>query len=424
MDRPISTWWTIMGWLTSTFLFYGVTRLFGGVTSGDASDSINTAWAFAHGIPSCAYAPGNQFGLPYTAPLYPLLSGGLAALLRIGHSVTFPNRAQMGPHCSNAINAMYHWWLKSGSLIPTIRLGYVGWLFLMVGAVALLRATGRGRTRWESTALVLLALTPSVAMCLNEYFHPQDLVAMGLILVGISFACRDSWTGVGVLLGLALATQQFTLLALAPLVVVAPPRRLVRMLLSLVGTFGVIVITVVTLSSSESLKAIFAGSGTTWNSGTLLDALHLSGGLLFLISRFLPIVAAMTLAWWFGNRIGPAVLAPVPLIALVTSSMILRLIFEVNFWGYYLMATSVLLILLDVALSRIRWQLILWLVLQPFAFHPVIGGVRSFGPEHVSWLPLWLWQIIFASGALALVVIPLAGPHHRARSTITSNVQE
>ena len=113
LSQPISQWWCALGWFASTAIFVGLTRLLGGITTGDASDSVNTTWALAHGIQSCAYAPGNQFGLPYTGPLYPLLSGGVAALMRIGHSVPFPTQQQMGLHCSSAIIAMYHWSVRS-----------------------------------------------------------------------------------------------------------------------------------------------------------------------------------------------------------------------------------------------------------------------------------------------------------------------
>ncbi len=407
LNHPLSNWWCMSSWMASSAIFVLLVQALGGPTSGDASDSVNTAWAFAHGIPACAYAPGNQFGLPYSAPLYPIVSGSLAALFRIGHSIAFPTRVQMGSQCSNAINAIYHWWLQSGALQPTLELGYIGWLILMVGAVVLIRSIGRGRTRWEPITLLVLAISPSVFMCLHEYFHPQDLMTMGLILIAIALARRGSWIGVGMLIGLALATQQFALLALAPLAVVAPRDRLNQMVASMLGTFALVMVPLVILSSSSSVKAIFAGSGTTWDSGTMLDAFRFSGSLLFFMSRFLPIVASMLLAWFVSDRIGSKALEPVPLIALVAASMSFRLIFEVNFWGYYLMATSVLLVLLDVARQKVRWQLIVWLVLQPLAFHPVLGSTSSFGPEHISWLPLWLWQMIFAFGALALALFPV-----------------
>ena len=401
--------WSVlaMGWLVASALFAGVTQLLGGVTSGDASDSINTTWAFAHGVPACAYPPGNQFGLPYIPPIYPLFTGAISALTRIGHSVTFPSAAQMGPHCVNAVTSMYYWSLKSHSLDPTLRLGYSSWLILAVGAVALLRASGRGRSGWEPLGLILIALVPSLLMSLHEYFHPQDIMALGLILGALAGARRGKWGIAGLLIGAAVMTQQFALLATIPLVFAVPRDRLNKFIVSLVASLGVIIIPVLLLSSQGSLKAVLTGSGTTWNSGTLLDGTHLQGPALFIAARYLPIAASLVLSWWARQEIGDRLLDAVPLVSLAATCLSFRLVFEVNLWGYYFLAVSVLLILLDVIRGRIRWQLILWLALQPTAFLPVLGPTSSFGPEHTSWLPLWLWQLILVGGALALSLGPL-----------------
>ncbi|MFI5035601.1 MAG: hypothetical protein ACHQFZ_05295 [Acidimicrobiales bacterium] len=407
LNRPLSTWWCVLGWLGASAVFIGGTQLIGGVTSGDASDSINTTWAIAHGVPACAYAPGNQFGLPYSAPLYPSLSAALAALLRIGHGVSFPTMGQMGRHCSTAIAAMYRWSLRSHALRPTVELGYVGWLFLAAGSVSLLRTSGRGRNGWEPLTLLLIALVPSVSMCLHEYFHPQDLMAMGFVLGGLAAAGRGSWRWSGVLLGLAVATQQFAWLVLLPLAVVAPPRRVVRLAGAAFTTVAAVAAPLVVLSSSGALKAVLAGSGTTWTSNTLLDATRLPGPLLFFASRYLPIAAAMVLAWWAAHRLGEDVLAPVPLISLLATSLSLRLVFEVNLWGYYFMAVGVLLVLLDVIRGRVRWSLLGWLALVPVAFRPVLGTVSSLRTEATWWLPVWLWQVLLVTGAAALAISPL-----------------
>ena len=407
MNRQLPLYVQVMGWLASSALFIVVTQLLGGVTSGDASDSINTTWAFAHGIPACAYPPGNQFGLPYIPPVYPLFTGAISALLRIGHSIAFPSAAQMGPHCINAVTSMYYWSLKSHSLGPTLQLGYLSWFVLAAGAVSFLRASDRGRTVWEPLSLILIALIPSLLMSLHEYFHPQDIMALGLILGALAGARRGKWGIAGVLIGAACMTQQFALLAAVPLVFAVPRDRINIFFVSSVTSLGAVIVPVVLLSSRGSLAAILTGSGTTWNSGTVLDGTHLQGPILFIASRYLPIAASLVLSWWARQEIGQRMIDGVPLLSLVATCLSFRLVFEVNLWGYYFLAVSVLLILLDVIRGRIRWPLIVWLALQPIAFRPVLGSTSSFGPEHTSWLPLWLWQIILVGGALALSVGPL-----------------
>ena len=379
----------------------------GGPTSGDAADSLNTTWATAHGMLSCAYAPGNQYGLPFSGPLYPLASGGIAAVLRIGHHVPFPTSADFGPHCTNAVSSMYYWSLHSRALAPTLLIGYAGWLAILVGVVALLRTSGRGRSGWEPLGLILLATVPPVFMCLHEYFHPQDLVAMGLTLGGVACIRRASWSWAGILFGLAFTSQQFTLLALAPLVVLTPTKQLAKFVSAIVGSVILVAAPLAAFEPRATLKAVLAGSGTTWTSATLLDVTRLSGPWLFFCSRFLPIAAAMVLAWWAHDRLGAFVFEPVPLISLVATSLSLRLLFEVNLWGYYFMAVAVTVLVLDIVRGRLRWSYFAWLALVAIAFRPVIGAVSAWTGQASPWLPLWTWQLVLASMGVTLAFSPL-----------------
>ena len=52
----------------------------------------------------------------------------------------------LGVHCVDAYHAMYNWAQNSAAIFPTIGFGYISWFFLLVGVVAVLRASGRGRT--------------------------------------------------------------------------------------------------------------------------------------------------------------------------------------------------------------------------------------------------------------------------------------
>jgi hypothetical protein len=407
LEQPLSQGWCALGWLFSTTVFVGLTRLIGGLTTGDASDSVNTTWAIAHGIPSCGYAAGNQFGLPYTGPFYPLLSGGLAAALRIGQSAPFPTRGQMGSHCSTAIVAMYHWSVRSHALLPTVRIGYVTWFILMGGVVAVLRASGRGRCGWEPVALVFVALAPPVYMCLHEYFHPQDLAALGLVLAGIACVRRDERVWAGVFFGLAFTAQQFAVLVIAPLIVVAPKDRRTKFVGAMVLSVLAIVGPLTALVSTKAISVALVGSGDSSVANTLLGLLHPQGSPGLLLSRFTPVIAAVITAWWISKRVGSAVFEPVPLIALVATSLSYRLVFEVNLWGYYFMAVAVLLIILDVVRGRISVLLLVWLALVVIAFYPTSNPAGVFRTATPLWFPLWLWQLVLVPIALGLAIHPL-----------------
>lgn len=407
LSRPLSAWSCALGWVAATGAFVGFTRLLGGLTTGDAADSVNTTWALAHGAAACAYAPGNQYGLPYSAPLYPLLSAGAAALTRIGRARAFPTSHQLGPHCASAVNAMYHWSLRTGALAPTLRLGYLGWLALMIGVVALLRASGRGRTRWEPVTLLLVAIAPPVAMCLSEYFHPQDLLAIGLVLGALAFVGRGRWGWAGALLGLAFTSQQFAVLALAPLLVVAPRVAWTRFLGAAIGAAAVVIGPLLVLTSGTALRAAVIGSGDSSVTNTLLGDTHLRGVALFALSRLTPVVAMLVVAWRLRATLGARALAPDVLVALVAGAFVLRLVFETNLWGYYFMAPAVLLLVYDALVGRLRILTLVWLGLIALAFLPRTGSATQFVTPAPEWLPLWLWQVVLVTPALILAFAPL-----------------
>ena len=390
-NRPLSGTWCVVGWLGAIAVFMGVVRFVGGGPSEiDLGETIYSTWAVAHGHLSCAYSPVSSFPFPFVArpgpfiaPLWPLVSGWLSALFGVGHNVAFPSGSAMGPNCSTALVAMYKWSLGSNAVLPTMRIGYVSWLILMAGVVAVLRASGRGRCGWEPTVLVLLALASPVWMPLTMAFHPQDLIAMGLALGGLACVLRGRWVWAGVLLGLAITSQQFALLVLAPLIFVVPPHRRVRLVGSAIGMWSIVVVPMLAITSGRAFRAVVLGSGNTPSiGGTVLSYMHLDGVLLVIVSRVLPIVVAMALARWAMRRLGPGALAPLPLISLVATSLALRLVFEQNIFGYYFLALCVTLVLLDAIKGRIRGELVAWVALITLVSNPVPFGVIN---NSVAW---------------------------------------
>ena len=469
LDRSLSGWWCVLGWLAASAVFFAVVRFLGGISEGDAAESAYSTWAVAHGHLACAFPPGTAYRFPtiarpvtFVAPLWPLVSGAFAALAGIGHNVPFPSQAALGPHCSTALVAMYKWSIKSGAVPATVRLGYLSWFVLMAGVVAILRATGRGRRGWEPLTLVLLALVPSAFMPLTQLFHPQDLVAMGLVLGGLACVRRDWWIWAGILLGLAVTSQQFALLVAAPLGVLAPTNRRVRFAGSTIGAAAFVIVPLIAVTSGRALRSVLLGSGNTASfGGTVLREMHVNGGLLVPLSRILPIVVSMGLARWAVRRLGSSVLEPIPLLSVIATSLSLRLVFEQNLFGYYFMALAVTLTLADIVGGRIRGKLVAWLVLLALAFSPVPWGFvsnsvswgiqeREFLPficmgavlsllvvdltrgrirwylagwlgvaavafARVPWtsppfreaMPIWFWQIVMVGGGVALAVGPL-----------------
>ena len=468
LNRPISTLMSVVGWISATTVFVGLSAVIGGPAQGDAAVSVYSTWAVAHGHLACAYSAIHNFHFPavanpYTliAPLYPLLSGAILAVVGIPGAKAFPTSAQLGPQCSKAFGAIYHWSIQTDTIDTTIRVGYVCWLVLLAGTVAVLRASGRGRRGWEPFTLVILALLPPVLECVVIFFHPQDLLAMGLVLGCLALVLRGRWGWAGVMLGLAFTSNQFVILAAAPLIILAPGRERIRMSLGSLGAFALVVAPMMVITSGRVWRSAIIGSGfNPARGGALIWELHWKGAPQFGVSRVVPIACSLGLAWWARRRLGDRALEPAPLFAILALSFTFRLMFEVSFWGYYLTAVAVMLVVLDVVSGRIRGQVVAWLALVTLVFNPVpyafLSNGTSWGlraqqlmPDYflvgavlvilvdvlrhkvkwylVSWvvlvgltlvrrpwthelarrqLPVWFWQVVLVSTVLWLVVEP------------------
>ena len=412
LDAPITWWARVGGWAVATAAFAGGVLLGGGPSTGDTQLSVYATWAIAHGHLACAYPPGSVAGYTPAAPVWVLAAAAMAAALRLGASVPFPTAHALGAHCEHAGALIGAWSYHARALAPTVRLGYVAWAVLAAGVVALLAAAGRGRTRWEPLALVAVALCPGTVMCLTEFFHPQDLVAMGLALAATAAVLRDRWAAAGVLLALATCAQQFTLLVAVVLLVVVPARGRVRFVASAAVTVLVVALPLGALTSWRALPTVLAGSGESTAAGSLVVSLGLHGSAQFALARILPLALAALAAGVALDRLKERARTPGVLTALVALAVALRLPFDVAIWGYYLMATSVALVVCDVARRRLRLGLLVWLVLTWVA---EADGAVIYAPRGVV-VPSWCWQVALDAGALALAGSAVYGAMHEESS--------
>ncbi len=427
LAKPLSGAQCLASWVLATGIFCGLVALLGGPTQLDAVESLYPTWAIAHGSLACSYPPANSitnsFQLlyqPFAAvpPLWPLISGGLSTLSGIGHTVPFPTQHALGAGCANGYAKMYRWSLGANAMSPTIDLGYASWIALLAGFVAVLRAAGRGRSRWEALGVVFLALVPIAWMPLLYEYHPQDLVALGLGVAGTACALRGRWVWAGVLVGLAVTSQQFALLILIPLVIVAPGRNRWRFLISSAVSVVVVSVPLLVATSGRAIHAVLVGTGDSGGrGGTVLWNLlsqpayfgsRPTAALLF-CARTLPIAVSVALAWWALRRLGPRALDPIPLLSLIATCLSMRLVFEEGLFGYKFMALAVLLILLDIVRGRIRGQLLAWLALVTMAFNPILDlNRRWWAHDAAIAIPLTLIAIV-------VFVIVRDAVHHRVR---------
>lgn len=388
LERPLSTLSCIAGWLFATIVFVWLVAAIGGPVEGDAALSVFSTWAIAHGHIACSYSsiginklPSLARPISFIPPLYPSLSAGVLALFHSTYNVPFPTAAQMGHHCLTANASMYQWAGNSGAIKPTIRISYLIWIALMSGTVAVLRASGRGRKGWEPATLLFLAVAAPVFECLTEYFHPQDILAMGLALCSLACVLRGRWVWAGFFIGMAFTSNQFALLFAGPLLVLAPRELRVKFTTSAVAVSALISLPVIILTSGNAFSASILGSGFTpaKGGGTVLSETHLRGAALFVIARVLPIVLAMALAWWAKQRLADDVLQPIPVFSIIATALALRLMFEFSLYGYFLLGVTTMLVLIDVVAGRFRGQMLTWLALVTVIFDPFPWGFASNG---------------------------------------------
>jgi hypothetical protein len=413
LDHHLSARWCAVGWLGSCALFFYMTHMVGGVLFGDGWESFIPASALAHGDLSCMYAP--MTNPSYTAPVYSLIAAGLSLIFRAGHAVPFPAGAALGPNCAYAHVAIYKW-LFTSNVVPSAKwFAYVSWPIFVVGAAALLRTTTRARTWWEPVTALAIAATPPVLMSLTSFYHPEDLVCLGLIFGSLAAVRRERYVLAGIVLAGALLSQQFAILAAIPIVLTLPIPAAKRVVPALAGTLVAIVGVLALVSHGHDLSSLTTAGDTDYVGEVWIALLHVTGTWrLTLISRAPPIVLVGALAL-FSRRL-PQSDATVPL--LIAAGFALRLVFEVNLFPYYFMAFAVAIILADVVAGRVRPTVIMWLVAEWLLNNPFAWP----RPVNVDGFPFWSRQVVFSLTGLALAVAPLVATYVRTQAVATTHV--
>jgi hypothetical protein len=395
LGKQMSPAGRVLGWLVATGLFLACVSIWYSPNVPDSPENIVPTVAIEHGTLRCAYPAYLQSSVP---PLYPLVAAGVMEVTRLGTSdvrslLYFDG--QCDPSHSGLVNRHF-------SVQPFLLIGLLGWPILLGGFVALLSAAGRSRRRWEFLGACLIACTPAVADTLVEYFHPEDLFAMGLILAALAAAVRNRWLLSGVCIGLACCTKQYSLLVLVPLLVATPRDHRRRFLLAVVSVGALVLVPFGILIGRGALDAAAGIHATPAGNDTVVAHLHLQGVALVAASRALPLGLAVAIAVWAQSRLGSALCRAQPLVALVAACLALRLVFEVNLFGYYFMAMAVTLIALDIVVGRLRVATIGWILVTVAFFPPRFEQLVYVGERH--WL---IVQPVLALSGFALAALPL-----------------
>jgi hypothetical protein len=118
-------------------------------------------------------------------------------------------------------------WLGGGPRLG-YQLGALACLLPILAVVLWLAGRARSRAHWAAgtAAIVLIAYGP-VTVAALDLGHPEEVLTALLAAGAAILACQDRPAGAGVLLGLALGTKQWALLAAPCVLLSLPARRLV-----------------------------------------------------------------------------------------------------------------------------------------------------------------------------------------------------
>jgi hypothetical protein len=167
---------------------------------------------------------------------YPWDAGSAISALAHGDLQGFAgDQAQMGP-LSLVIRAPFAA-LVGPSSIWAYRLGALACLLVVVGLGALIAA--RAGTTYAAIAATLLIVNP-VALDALRLGHPEERLGSALCVIALLLA-RDRQIAAGVALGAALATKQWALIAIAPVLLATPRERRMPLALTAGGVAAAIV---------------------------------------------------------------------------------------------------------------------------------------------------------------------------------------
>jgi hypothetical protein len=280
-------------------------------------------------------------------------------------------------HPCGGVDPLPPWYRSQGVL------GLSGWLILALGSLALLRAAKADTLTNQAGMLAFLVILPATSSAIVQLYHPQDLVSLGLALFGLAQALRGRWLWAGALFGTAFLTKQFAVLLLLPALVVAPDTR-ARARLAVVATLvfaaGIVPFLMADpRATADNLSGFSAGGAVAGQ--TVLSLSGVNGAVASAVARDAPVVFAAAMCVWVLIRCGPLLHRPAQLMALALVCTASRLVFESVIFPYYLLAASVLFVLLDLVSRRAPSRSLAWCAAVAFfvAVRPANHAVEAFG---------------------------------------------
>ena len=391
LARPTLWWQTTVAVALGGVIYVALIQLLGGIGYGDEFETILPSVMMAHGHWSCAFPAARYGPTPLAAPLFPLLAAAVQIVTRVGFHSPFPSSTVWGAHCQNANHVFSMWQDQHGYFAALLKTSLVAWLVLCLGAIFLMRATKLRGTRSTWLIPLAFAVSPPVFMAVQEYFHPQDQLALAMTLFSLGFILRNRYGAAGIMIALAVLSQQFAVLAVMILVVITSGRDRIRLMISSFVTLSGSIAVLYLLCGPQVVPAAIIGTGKSHiHPGSWMGELHVSPTLGLVIGRIAPLALAGITSWWCMRRVD-VLRSPVVLLGLLATCWSYRIALEINLYGYYCVATSATLIVRDIVAKRVFRGTIWWSLAAMLA----LDDIPNFRPPW-STLPLWVWQVSIA----------------------------
>jgi hypothetical protein len=305
------------------------------------------------------------------------------------------------------------WQGLTGGADPSGALTFAGYGAAAVVVVAggrLVGASPGGRRR-ERLFLAAVSVSPFFREALGNYFHPEDVLALGLLLLSLSLASEGRWGWAGGALGLAFGSKQWALLALPPLIAMAPGRREMARLAGIAfGTVAVVYAPFILLTPAAAWQVLrgpipVAGGFVpeTTMVGMLREApFHVPLTYVNDMARLLPLLFATvgTAIWVLVASRRQRAVARLPLgqvVTLLLACMAFRLIGDCIALPYYALPLMVFIAVADVWRSKVP------------AFAIAAGFVLAFwyGAGPGDRLGPWAGAIVFTAGVVVVAAVGL-----------------
>jgi hypothetical protein len=236
---------------------------------------------------------------------------------------------------------------------------------IVVTAGGWLVGAGPGWRRRELWFLLAVAVNPFFRESLGDYFHPEDVLALGLLLLSLCLASQDRWLWAGASLGLAIGCKQWALLAFPAVLLMASGRRAKTQFAgAALGCAAALYLPFAVLTPKSFFQIVrgpvpIAGGlvPQTTLIGMLREApFHLSVASVNNIARLLPLLFAVLIAGVWAvimvRRNGAVTPAPVDqVVGLILAAMAFRLIGDCIALSYYAAPLIVF-----VAIASARWS--------------------------------------------------------------------